>query len=223
MREELTDSAADTNPFVELRREYLRHELREDQVDPDPIRQFAIWFEEAVAAGVPEPNAMTLATVGADLMPSARVVLLKDFDASGFVFFTNYNSRKGRDIAANPQVSLSFFWPALERQVRIEGRAQKVDVAESDAYFASRPEGARLGAHVSNQSEQIPDRPHLEAQLAEVSARFAGHEIPRPAHWGGYRVIPARIEFWQGRPSRLHDRLVYTRQPKAWNLARLAP
>jgi pyridoxamine 5'-phosphate oxidase len=166
---------------------------------------------------------MTLVTVGLDLKPSSRVVLLKSFDQQGFVFFSNYHSRKGRQIAENPQVALSFYWGLLERQVRIEGLAERIAEAESDAYFASRPEGSKLGAHASEQSQVIPSREFLAARQAELAEQFAGQVIPRPAHWGGYRVKPERVEFWQGRPSRLHDRLVYSRQAEGWGLQRLAP
>jgi pyridoxamine 5'-phosphate oxidase len=209
--------------FQSLRKEYRQQELLEDKVHSDPFRQFQDWFAEAVATGRSEPNAMTLATVGTDSKPTSRVVLLKECDAEGFVFYTNYHSRKGRQIEMNPQVALSFYWPELERQIRIEGRAEKVSVAESDAYFAQRPAGSQLGAIISPQSEVIPDRNWLESQLSEAQSHYGTGEIPRPAHWGGYRVIPERIEFWQGRPSRLHDRLVYRRIDQRWKCQRLAP
>lgn len=207
----------------DLRREYTLRGLSEDEVDPDPLRQFQLWFEQAVAAGLPEPNAMTLATADAAGRPSARVVLLKGFDRRGFVFFTNYQSRKGRELAANPFVALVFFWPELERQVRIEGQAAPITAAESDAYFASRPRGSQLGAWASAQSSVIADRAALEREVERLAQQFGAGPIPRPPHWGGYRVAPELIEFWQGRPNRLHDRLRYRRGGDAWLLERLAP
>ena len=214
--------------IADLRTDYMRETLDERDVAPDPVRQFEHWFDEAVKAQVPEPNAMTLATADADGRPSARVVLLKGFDGSGFVFFTNYASRKGRDLAARRDAALSFFWPELERQVRIEGAVGKIGEAESAEYFASRPRPARLGAWASPQSEVIEGRSALEARFAAAEARYrdAGENIPRPPHWGGYRLVPVVIEFWQGRPSRLHDRIRYRSQPPhspAWTIERLAP
>jgi pyridoxamine 5'-phosphate oxidase len=214
--------------IADLRIDYKRETLDERDVAPDPLRQFEHWFDEAVKAQVPEPNAMTLATAGADGRPSARVVLLKGFDEGGFVFFTNYESRKGRELAARRDAALLFFWPELERQVRAEGTVEKIGEAESFAYFASRPRPARLGAWASPQSETIEGRAALEARFAETEARYrdAGDDIPRPPHWGGYRLVPAVIEFWQGRPSRLHDRIRYCRQPPhpaVWTIDRLAP
>ena len=214
--------------IAELRIEYRRATLDERDVAPQPFRQFERWFDEAVKAEVPEPNAMTLATAGADGRPSARVVLLKGFDDRGFVFYTNYASRKGRELAARRAAALLFFWPELERQVRIEGAVAKVDAAESEAYFASRPRGARLGALASRQSEPIAGRIALEARFAATEAQYrdAGDDIPRPPHWGGYRLAPEELEFWQGRPSRLHDRIRYRRDqqhPGGWMVDRLAP
>jgi pyridoxamine 5'-phosphate oxidase len=211
-----------------LRIDYKRETLDESAVAPDPFRQFERWFDEAVKAEVPEPNAMTLATADAAGRPSARVVLLKGFDDRGFVFFTNYASRKGRELAARRDAALLFFWPELERQVRIEGTVAKVDALESTAYFASRPRGARLGAWASPQSETIDGRGVLEALFAAAEARYAnvGNDIPRPPHWGGYRLAPSMLEFWQGRQSRLHDRIRYRRNPKnaqGWIIDRLAP
>ena len=206
----------------QLRRDYKREALDEAHADADPIRQFSRWWDEALASQLPEPNAMTLATASADGRPSVRVVLLKGFDAAGFVFFTNYDSRKGRELAANPHAALLFFWPELERQVRIEGAVQRVSADESDAYYASRPLGSRIGAWASPQSRPIPSKAWLVTQAAEMGVRH-GLNPPRPPFWGGFRVAPASVEFWQGRPSRLHDRLLYTREGDHWARVRLSP
>lgn len=208
--------------LAQLRVDYKRAALTERDAARDPHDQFARWFDEAVAAAVPEPNAMTLATVDAGGQPGARIVLLKSFDARGFVFHTNYDSRKGDDLASNPHVALLFFWPELERQVRIEGRAARVDADESDAYFAGRPHGSQLSAWASPQSAPIADRAALEARFAATEARFTAH-VPRPPNWGGMRVAAVRFEFWQGRPSRLHDRLIWSRDGGGWTIGRLAP
>ena len=209
--------------LAELRNEYARVSLDEHDVLPDPIRQFQLWFQQALAAQVPEPNAMTLATVDEQGQPSARIVLVKGADARGFVFFTNYESRKGHDLAINPRASLLFYWIELERQVRIEGTIEKTSAQESDAYFASRPLGSRIGAWASEQSREIAGRTVLEEREQAFAERFRDNP-PRPPQWGGYRVVPARMEFWQGRPSRLHDRIVYTRNADAsWQISRLSP
>jgi len=211
--------------IAELRREYRRAALTESDVDPDPIRQFERWLQEAIAAELPEPTAMTLATVDAAGRPDARIVLLKGADERGFVFFTNYESRKGLELAVRPATALLFHWIELERQVRIEGTASKVTADESDAYFASRPRPARLGAWASPQSRVIADRGWLDHELALARDRFAaaGEAVPRPPYWGGYRVMPEVFEFWQGRESRLHDRLRYRRNAALWRIERLAP
>ena len=215
----------DAIDYTGLRREYQTSGLRRTEMHADPIEQFATWFSTAVNSGLPDANAMTLATATKSGKPSARVVLLKGFDQRGFVFFTNYDSDKGRDLAANPQAALAFYWMPLERQVRISGSVEKTSRAESDEYFHSRPRGSQLGAWVSRQSEVIDARRILDARLAEMTERFAGQEVVAlPPHWGGYRVAPEIIEFWQGRANRLHDRFRYTRQKDgSWTLDRLAP
>lgn len=216
----------DVPAVADLRQSYERGVLDAADLPADPIALFEAWFAYAQAAGTREPNAMTLATADAEGTPSARVVLLKGVDRRGFAFFTNVESRKGRDLDANPQAALVFWWPELERQVRVEGRVGRVEDDEADAYFASRPRGSRLGAWASPQSRPVPNRGVLEALLAEIEAEHPGEDVPRPAFWGGYRVVPHAVEFWQGRPSRLHDRHVYRRDDGAasgWRTERLAP
>jgi pyridoxamine 5'-phosphate oxidase len=208
--------------LAQLRVDYKRAALSECEAASNPYDQLARWLDEAVAAAVPEPNAMTLASVDASGRPAARIVLLKAVDARGLVFHTNYDSRKGRELAANPRIALLFFWAELERQVRVEGAATKVSATESDAYFALRPHGSQLAAWASPQSAPIADRGWLERQFAAADARFAT-AVPRPPNWGGVRVVPDRFEFWQGRASRLHDRLVWSRADTGWTIARLAP
>jgi pyridoxamine 5'-phosphate oxidase len=206
----------------DLRQEYMRAGLSEADAHPDALRQFDMWLREAVQAGLPLPNAMTLATVDASGNPDARIVLLKGLEHGGFAFYTSYRSRKARELEARPAACLVFQWSELERQVRIEGAVEKLGAAESDAYFASRPLGARVSAWASAQSERVSSRKVLEQEVEQVRRRF-GDNPPRPPHWGGYRVVPRQIEFWQGRADRLHDRLLYTRSSAGWRIERLAP
>ena len=209
--------------IADLRKEYSRASLSEADVHPNPIEQFSTWFGEAIAAQVPEANAMSVSTVGADGRPSSRILLIKEFDQRGFTFFTNYESRKGQQLQENQYAALLFYWIELERQVRIEGRVERVGAAESESYFQSRPLRSRLGAIASAQSRPVASREALEAQVAKVEQQY-GEQPLRPAHWGGYRLVPDYIEFWQGRPSRLHDRIAYTLQADGhWQRQRLQP
>ncbi len=205
-----------------IREDYSKRELSESECDSNPITQFEQWLQEAMHSQVNEPTAVNVAAVGEDGRPNSRMVLLKEVNAQGFVFFTNYQSRKGKSFAANPFAAMTFFWPELERQVRIEGRIEKLDAAASDEYFDSRPYTSRIGAWASNQSEVISGKAMLVAKAAAVGAKHPLH-VPRPPHWGGYIVIPDRIEFWQGRPSRLHDRIQYRLENGVWVKERLAP
>lgn len=210
--------------IADLRCEYTRAGLEESDLDPSPIVQFRHWFEQALAAAVPEPNAMTLATTFPSGEPNARIVLLKGFDEEGFTFFTNYESAKGRELASNPRAALVFFWVELQRQVRVNGTVTKVSREETAAYFHSRPRDSQLGALVSRQGSVLPDRQALEQRMEVLKTRHHGNEIPLPDYWGGYRLRPNSIEFWQGRPSRLHDRLRYSRAAgQSWEIERLAP
>jgi pyridoxamine 5'-phosphate oxidase len=208
--------------IARLRTDYKKGALDEEHADADPIRQFSRWWDEAVRSELPEVNAMVLATADAQGRPAARAVLLKGFDAAGFVFYTNYESRKGRELAGNPAAALLFFWAELERQVRIEGSVERVTASESDEYYRSRPLASRIGAWASPQSEPIPGKAWLLARAAEMGLRH-GINPERPPHWGGYRVRPTVLEFWQGRPSRLHDRLLYSLEDGIWKRSRLAP
>ena len=208
---------------ADLRKEYTRAGLTESDVASDPVEQFRRWFDEALEADLHEPNAFVLATATRDGLPSARVVLLKGLDERGFVFYTNYEGRKGRELEENPRAALLFYWGELERQVRIEGTASRVSEEESDAYYAGRPRGSRLGALASEQSRVVGSREVLEGRIRTLEAEYEGRDVPRPAFWGGYRVEPEALEFWQGRENRLHDRLVYRRGDGGWRMERLQP
>lgn len=207
----------------DLRNEYTLNGLDKADVLPDPVAQFRQWFDAALTANVPEPNAMHVSTVTVEGRPDGRIVLLKDVSDAGFVFYTNYESRKGRELIGHPFATLTFFYPELERQIRIEGRVEKVSSEESDAYFSSRPRGSQIGAWVSHQSLVINNRDVLETRQRELEAQFSGQPIPRPPYWGGFRVVPDVLEFWQGRPSRLHDRIRYRKEGDNWIIERLSP
>lgn len=209
--------------IADIRKDYMLQTLDETGVDKDAIKQFGVWWQDAVNSEIEEVNAFTLATATLTGKPSARIILLKGYNENGFVFFSNYTSNKGNELANNPQVCMVFFWKELERQVRIEGTVEKVSSEESDSYFTSRPEGSRIGAWASPQSAVIESREIIENNVAKYQQQFAGQTIPRPKHWGGYRVKPTVIEFWQGRASRLHDRLQYQLAGNAWKIERLAP
>ncbi len=209
--------------LTEFRKEYSDRGLSRTELDADPVVQFEKWFQQATELGIYEPNAMTLATVDERGMPFQRTVLLKIFDGEGFVFFTNYSSRKAAQMAANPNVCLLFPWITLERQVIVQGRAEKISTAESLKYFVSRPRESQIGAWVSNQSEVITSRKFLMQKLSEIKEKFAHGEIPLPSFWGGFRVVPETVEFWQGGPARLHDRFLYSRAGEGWEINRLSP
>ncbi len=212
-----------TLDLATLRRDYALASLAESDVDADPIRQFERWFADAISARALEPNAMTLSTATRDGVPSGRIVLLKGVDANGFVFYTDYRSRKSVELGENPLAALTFLWKEIERQVRVTGSVSRVSTQESEAYFRTRPPGSRLGAWASRQSSVIANREEIEARLQEVTQRFADGNVPLPPHWGGFRVVPDEIEFWQGRTNRLHDRLLYRRQERGWEISRLSP
>jgi pyridoxamine 5'-phosphate oxidase len=209
--------------IADLRREYARARLDESSVGPDPVAEFGRWFDEALKAKVLEANAMTLATASVDGAPSARIVLLKGFDERGFVFFTDHRSQKGVELERNPRAALVLYWPELERQVRIFGRTEAASREDSEAYFSSRPRGSRISAWVSHQSQVIRSRKVLEDQVPKVERKYPGEEVPLPPYWGGFRVVPETIEFWQGRESRLHDRIRYVRDGDRWRIERLSP
>ena len=207
-----------------LRREYAGEELNESSVDPDPVQQFAVWFEQALASELLDPNAMSLATAGSDGTPSVRIVLLKGFDQQGFRFYTNYKSAKGKDLAENPNAAACFYWAPLDRQVRVQGTVEKLSRDESEEYFQQRPRLSQLGAWSSIQSSEIASRDQLIARFRELEEKFSGQmKIPMPDFWGGYLIKPMEVEFWQGRPGRLHDRLLYSRMPDGWKISRLSP
>lgn len=219
----MSDLERVSESIAHLRRDHGVQPLELEDLDPDPIVQFGTWMEEALAEGLLLPNTMTLATAAPDGRPSARMVLLKGFDRDGFVFYTNYESRKGRELSVNPYAALVFYWARLERQVRVEGRVERVSSEDSDAYFASRPLESRLGAWASRQSAPLEARAELEDRLAQLEEQHSSGDVPRPPHWGGWIVRPEAIELWQGRPNRLHDRFLYTRRDDGWDRTRLNP
>ena len=214
----------DPTILEQLRRDYAGEPLDEHAVDANPFHQFTAWFTEALSSGIHTPNAMTLATTTPEGTPSARIVLLKGLDAGDFVFYTNYRSRKANELQTNPRASILFFWPELERQLRIEGLVRVASPQEADAYFATRPRASQIGAHASQQSAPVPNRKALEDAFVSIEQQYEGREVPRPEHWGGFRLQPSLFEFWQGRPSRLHDRITYTKeQGGEWTIARISP
>lgn len=212
------------NSVADLRREYTLNGLRKSSLDRNPVEQFRIWFDQALAANLSDANAMTLATADVHGTPAARIVLLKGFDETGFSFFTNYLSAKGQELRDNPKASLLFFWEPLERQIRLSGEVVKTSREESEVYFHSRPRASQIGAHVSHQGQVIANRAELETRQIEIEKEFEGKQVPLPDYWGGYRLFPTSMEFWQGRAGRLHDRFVYTREPDhQWKIERLCP
>lgn len=219
----MSDSSIKNNSVETLRREYRGEVLDKEKVQADPVDQFSRWFEEALDSDINDPNAMTLATADASGKPSARIVLLKGFDEGGFRFYTNYNSRKGRELKENPEAALCFYWPELDRQVRIEGMVEPIDRKESEKYFRIRPRESQIAAWASNQSSELEDRSELEERFRQIREKFENEEVPLPEFWGGYQLVPHTVEFWQGRPGRLHDRIQYTRDGDTWKIKRLSP
>jgi pyridoxamine 5'-phosphate oxidase len=211
------------NYLNEIRRDFSGKPLNENSVEPCPIKQFDVWFEEAVDAQLLDPYAMTISTVSENGQPSIRVVYMRGINEDGFVFYTNYNSHKGNDLYTNSRIALNFFWGSLERQIRVEGIAEKVSDEQSDDYFSKRPRESQIGAWASAQSSVIDGREELEEKISEIQEQFKGVDVPRPGNWGGFLVKPQKIEFWQGRPSRLHDRILYTKEYDAWKISRLSP
>lgn len=219
----MVDSSSERQDIEQIRRDFAKEELNESTIAENPIQQFSTWFEQALSADLLDPNAMTLSTVNKEGVPSSRIVLLKGVDEQGFRFYTNYKSKKGTELAENPNAALCFYWAALERQVRIEGKVQKLSHDQSEIYFHKRPRLSQLGAWASQQSSKVASRQELESRFDEVKERFEGKEVPLPDFWGGYRLIPDRIEFWQGRRGRLHDRICYKRKNDDWEVFRLSP